>query len=446
MVGLHLGVGRARTGCSTRSGRWRCGSACAASSAACRCARRWRSSRSSALACTIKATSYALLPAARVRRRAGPRSRGGRGALRAASRSAGGGRPSPLVLTLGVLVLVVARRATRPRPRRSLSRPRRCRERHELARARLLPVAVLPAAAAGPAALRHPGDPGRLSRCCGSGSCSGWGAFGWLEVKFPPWVYRVLGAADGGRRRRRGWRRWCARGGASTCASPAFLVLACGALLAGLHWTDYHQLEAGIGFMQGRYMFPLDRHLRPRARRRRLAAARARGAASRVGATRRRRCSSSTCSASASCWSGSMRSAALAFAGRRSPSASPASSSLGLTRARASSTRSASRPPRPVARLDARQRACQAPVQLPDGTTFDRVAFTPRTSAQPGPAAARRGARRRHAAGGWRRPAGRRLRRRRSARRREHVVEVGRVETARPLQLCLVNEGARPSR
>ena len=30
------------------------------------------------------------------------------------------------------------------------------------------------------------------------------------------------------------------------------------ALLAGLHWTDYRQLEAGaLGFMQTRYLFPL---------------------------------------------------------------------------------------------------------------------------------------------------------------------------------------------
>jgi hypothetical protein len=38
----------------------------------------------------------------------------------------------------------------------------------------------------------------------------------------------------------------------------AFLALACLALLAGLHWTDYHQVEAGTqGFMQGRYVFPV---------------------------------------------------------------------------------------------------------------------------------------------------------------------------------------------
>jgi 4-amino-4-deoxy-L-arabinose transferase-like glycosyltransferase len=83
-----------------------------------------------------------------------------------------------------------------------------------------------------------------------------WGAFGWLEVKFPPWVYRVLGvltmsvfagglAALMGARRQVEWR------------VVAFVALVFLALLGGLHWTDYHQLESGtLGFMQGRYMFP----------------------------------------------------------------------------------------------------------------------------------------------------------------------------------------------
>jgi 4-amino-4-deoxy-L-arabinose transferase-like glycosyltransferase len=85
----------------------------------------------------------------------------------------------------------------------------------------------------------------------------GWAAFGWLEVKFPPWVYRVLGVLTvaifaGGlaalvrARRRVDWR------------VLTFLALACLALLAGLHWTDYHQVLAGsAGFMQGRYVFPV---------------------------------------------------------------------------------------------------------------------------------------------------------------------------------------------
>ena len=83
-----------------------------------------------------------------------------------------------------------------------------------------------------------------------------WAAFGWLEVKFAPWVYRVLALLT------------VAVGAAGLAALfrarrtvdlriVAFLALAFAALLGGLHWTDYHQLEAGaLGFMQGRYMFP----------------------------------------------------------------------------------------------------------------------------------------------------------------------------------------------
>ena len=83
-----------------------------------------------------------------------------------------------------------------------------------------------------------------------------WGAFGWLEVKFAPTVYRVLavltvgvfGAALAALWRSRRSIDW---------KVLAFLVLTFGALLGGLHWTDYHQLEAGAkGFMQGRYVFP----------------------------------------------------------------------------------------------------------------------------------------------------------------------------------------------
>jgi 4-amino-4-deoxy-L-arabinose transferase-like glycosyltransferase len=84
----------------------------------------------------------------------------------------------------------------------------------------------------------------------------GWAAFGWLEVKFPDWVYRILGVmtmaifAGGLAALIRARRRVDLR-------VLGFLVLACAALLGGLHWTDYHQIEAGSkGFMQGRYVFP----------------------------------------------------------------------------------------------------------------------------------------------------------------------------------------------
>jgi 4-amino-4-deoxy-L-arabinose transferase-like glycosyltransferase len=83
-----------------------------------------------------------------------------------------------------------------------------------------------------------------------------WGAFGWLEVQFPLWVYKLLGVLTGA----------LAAGAVVALARgrhrldlrvAAFLALACGALIAGLHWTDYHQIKDGLGFMQGRYLFPL---------------------------------------------------------------------------------------------------------------------------------------------------------------------------------------------
>jgi 4-amino-4-deoxy-L-arabinose transferase-like glycosyltransferase len=85
----------------------------------------------------------------------------------------------------------------------------------------------------------------------------GWAAFGWLEVRFWPWVYVLLAAVSAAvaiaavvalvRARRR-----------IDLRVAAFLALAVLALLAGLHWTDYRQLEAGArGFMQTRYLFPV---------------------------------------------------------------------------------------------------------------------------------------------------------------------------------------------
>lgn len=84
-----------------------------------------------------------------------------------------------------------------------------------------------------------------------------WGAFGWLEVVFPDWVYLVLAAltivvvalALGG-----AWRDrhtsdvWVA----------AFLGLAVLGLMAGLHFTEYRQIKSGaVNFFQGRYLLPL---------------------------------------------------------------------------------------------------------------------------------------------------------------------------------------------
>jgi 4-amino-4-deoxy-L-arabinose transferase-like glycosyltransferase len=86
---------------------------------------------------------------------------------------------------------------------------------------------------------------------------TGWGAFGWLEVKFPPAVYVLLAiftvAALAGaavfvlRNRRR-----------VDLAVVAFIALLVLTLLAGLHWTEFRTLVGGTGpFNQGRYLLPL---------------------------------------------------------------------------------------------------------------------------------------------------------------------------------------------
>ena len=83
-----------------------------------------------------------------------------------------------------------------------------------------------------------------------------WGAFGWLEVVFSEWVYLALSGITG----------TLLVGGAVALVrarrtldlrAAAFLALAFVALVGGLHWTDYHQIKLGIGFMQGRYLFPV---------------------------------------------------------------------------------------------------------------------------------------------------------------------------------------------
>jgi 4-amino-4-deoxy-L-arabinose transferase-like glycosyltransferase len=85
----------------------------------------------------------------------------------------------------------------------------------------------------------------------------GWAAFGWLEVKFDPWVYRVLGpltvAIFGAALLAllKAWRRVDRR-------VLLFLAAVVVVLFAGLHWTEYHQYKTdGTSFMQGRYAFPL---------------------------------------------------------------------------------------------------------------------------------------------------------------------------------------------
>jgi 4-amino-4-deoxy-L-arabinose transferase-like glycosyltransferase len=86
---------------------------------------------------------------------------------------------------------------------------------------------------------------------------TGWGAFGWLEVRFPNAVYGVLAAVTvallvGGlaaliRRRSR-----------DDLAIVAFMAVAALSLLAGLHWIEYKSIQTdGVIFNQGRYLLPL---------------------------------------------------------------------------------------------------------------------------------------------------------------------------------------------
>lgn len=86
---------------------------------------------------------------------------------------------------------------------------------------------------------------------------TGWGAFGWLEVRFPNWVYVALTAISalvivGGivsiaLRRRPG-----------DIVLAAFFVVAVAALLAGLHWVEWRSIvNQGTVFNQGRYLLPV---------------------------------------------------------------------------------------------------------------------------------------------------------------------------------------------
>jgi 4-amino-4-deoxy-L-arabinose transferase-like glycosyltransferase len=96
---------------------------------------------------------------------------------------------------------------------------------------------------------------------------SGWASFGWVNVWFPAWVYRVfmvvavLVGAGAAITAVRGIRALRAAGGVvrrAPWAMIAFLTLTVGALLAGLHWTDYHMLVDGEApFIQGRYLLPV---------------------------------------------------------------------------------------------------------------------------------------------------------------------------------------------
>jgi 4-amino-4-deoxy-L-arabinose transferase-like glycosyltransferase len=86
---------------------------------------------------------------------------------------------------------------------------------------------------------------------------SAWGSFGWLEVNFPLWVYRLLFAvsvlalvlaAVALLLRRVAVDLWVV----------IFLAGVAGALIVGLHWVAYRSfVETSAPFLQGRYLLPL---------------------------------------------------------------------------------------------------------------------------------------------------------------------------------------------
>lgn len=84
----------------------------------------------------------------------------------------------------------------------------------------------------------------------------GWGAFGWLEVRLPGALYKTLAIVTLGTIAAAAARLVAVRR-AIHLPTAIVLVLAVAALLAGLHWTDYHLTVTGSAFMQGRYAFPV---------------------------------------------------------------------------------------------------------------------------------------------------------------------------------------------
>jgi hypothetical protein len=86
---------------------------------------------------------------------------------------------------------------------------------------------------------------------------TGWGAFGWLEVRFPEPVYVVLAALTGALLLGGLWAAYGSRPRLDPWIG-VFLGLIVLCLLAGLHWIEWRELNAhGAAFNQGRYLLPL---------------------------------------------------------------------------------------------------------------------------------------------------------------------------------------------
>jgi 4-amino-4-deoxy-L-arabinose transferase-like glycosyltransferase len=200
-----------------------------------------------ALACTVKSTSYALLVPALVLVVLGIAARrpsGARSVLRLTAAVV-----IPVALVLGLWVLAASSTDRSPgADQLAAGQDTNWRELGSYLWQYYLPKP--------PFLTKYPTPPGGYP-LLQVWITQGWAAFGWLEVKFEPWVYRVLGVLTMSvfgagavalvrARHRIDWR------------VVAFLGAACLALLAGLHWTDYHKLENGEpAFMQARYLFPV---------------------------------------------------------------------------------------------------------------------------------------------------------------------------------------------
>lgn len=84
-----------------------------------------------------------------------------------------------------------------------------------------------------------------------------WGSFGWLEVDFPPLVYDVLIAATAIVVVAAGTTLWRTRRTTDWAVAVFFAGLTV-TLLAGLHWTEFQLISRGGGTLnQGRYLLPL---------------------------------------------------------------------------------------------------------------------------------------------------------------------------------------------
>jgi 4-amino-4-deoxy-L-arabinose transferase-like glycosyltransferase len=86
---------------------------------------------------------------------------------------------------------------------------------------------------------------------------TGWAGFGWLEVVFPEWVYVLLAVVTLAIAVVALRELWRARRRVDP-AVLAFLALVVVTLFAGLHWTEFKMLTGGQGpFNAGRYLLPL---------------------------------------------------------------------------------------------------------------------------------------------------------------------------------------------